>query len=253
MKPGRGPSADDFGAALKQFQDDYPATEPAGFVVMRFGLTAEHAAVLAALADVSRRTGVTLLRADHHRYHRQLFDNVCVYLHGCAFAISVFEDAEDRGFNPNVALEVGYLQALNKPVLHLKSSSLKQMPTDLQGAPCCRYDPAGIDEVTRASIADWIMQRIRADQADLQAGASMHPLPIVDLRPRQRWQAHLTPALQRVQSLSRRLTGSGIGAIQRTRKSPVPGSNTGPQVPDGLGRPYVFPGSEEDGSRLRLT
>lgn len=197
MKPDRGSASDGFDAALARFHEDFPAATPVGFIVMRFGDTPEHRAVRAALADVSRRSGVLLLRADHHRYHERLFDNVCVYLHGCAFAISIFEDAEGRGFNPNVALEVGYLQALKKPVLHLQSSSLQQMPTDLQGVPCCRYDPADIGETTRRTIAGWIAQQQAAKPpTDSRPGAAIHPFPIADLRPPSRWRPQIGAALR---------------------------------------------------------
>jgi hypothetical protein len=190
MEPDVASANGEFNAALTRFHRDFP--RPVGFVVMRFGDTPEHRAVLAALADVSQRTGVPLLRADHHRYHPQLFDNVCVYLHGCAFAISVFEDAESRGYNPNVALEVGYLQALKKPVLHLKSTSLPRMPTDLQGMPCCHYDPAQIDETVRSNIARWMLRQ------QPRTSAAILPFPIAELRPRTGWRPRFGAALRRI-------------------------------------------------------
>ena len=133
---------------------------------MRFGSTPEHSAILAALEKVSRETGVPLIRADHRLYHDDLFENVRIYLHGCSFGIAVFEDAEARGFNPNVSLEVGYLHALGKHVLHLKSSSLSKMPTDLLSKLYCPYDSANVDAGTKIFISDWISRRVNVTKTD---------------------------------------------------------------------------------------
>ncbi|MEM8640725.1 MAG: hypothetical protein AAGG51_18190 [Cyanobacteria bacterium P01_G01_bin.54] len=151
---------------MELFYKEFPPSRPVGFIIMRFGSTPEHSTVLAALEDVSRETGVSLIRADHRLYHDDLFENVRIYLHGCSFGIAVFEDAEARGFNPNVSLEVGYLHALRKPVLHLKSSSLSKMPTDLLSKLYCPYDSGNINADTKAFISDWIIRRVNVKKTD---------------------------------------------------------------------------------------
>jgi nucleoside 2-deoxyribosyltransferase len=166
MKPNRYRAPEHLSPALERFYEEFPPPKPVGFVIMRFGSTPEHKAVLKALEDVSRAVDVTLIRADHHQYHDDLLENIRVYLHGCSFGIAIFEDADNKGFNPNVSLEVGYLLALGKHVLPLKSSSLSRMPSDLLSKLYISYTPASIDSKTKKEISDWISQRVFVRRAD---------------------------------------------------------------------------------------
>jgi hypothetical protein len=61
-------------------------------------------------------------RADDRCYptDRNLWDNVCTYMIGCKFGIAVLENILQDEFNPNVALEYGFMRALGKPTLLLK-------------------------------------------------------------------------------------------------------------------------------------
>jgi hypothetical protein len=164
---------------MELFYEEFSPTVPVGFVIMRFGSTPEHSAILDTLNQIARETRVPLVRADHRLYHDDLFENVRVYLHGCSFGIAFFEDAEAKGFNPNVSLEVGYLHALGKPVLHLKSSSLAGMPTDLLGKLYCPYDQKKIDDDTRSYISDWITRRVRVDRTDDSLNTSVHAVGLL--------------------------------------------------------------------------
>jgi hypothetical protein len=146
---------------MELFYKEFPPKVPIGFIIMRFGSEPEHVAILDALKRASIRCGVTLIRADHRIYHEDLMENVRVYMHGCSFGIAIFEDAESKGFNPNVSLEVGYLQALGKPVLPLKSPSLPRLPSDLLSKLYLDYEPMAIQESTILQISDWIARRIQ--------------------------------------------------------------------------------------------
>jgi nucleoside 2-deoxyribosyltransferase len=61
-------------------------------------------------------------RADDRCYptDRNLWDNGCTYMFGCKYGIAVLEDISVAEFNPNVALEYGFMRALGKPALLLK-------------------------------------------------------------------------------------------------------------------------------------
>ena len=65
--------------------------------------------------------GLVGLRADDRMYplDRQLWKNVCVYMLCCKYGVAVLEDRLKDEFNPNVALEYGFMRALDKPVLLL--------------------------------------------------------------------------------------------------------------------------------------
>ncbi len=77
--------------------------------------------------DTLASYGITALRADDKDYHEDLFTNIVTYLYGCSFGIAVFERIETDDVNPNVSLEVGYMQGLRKPVCLLKDKTLRAL------------------------------------------------------------------------------------------------------------------------------
>ena len=88
--------------------------------MMRLRDTSAHGDITESIKATLGKYGVTGLRADDKSYHDDLFPNVLTYLYGCSFGIAVFERLEEESFNPNVALEVGYMRAVRKPVRLLK-------------------------------------------------------------------------------------------------------------------------------------
>ena len=79
------------------------------------------------------------------KYTDDLWDNVLTYIYGCNQAIAIFDQVNLRDFNPNVALEVGFLLAQCKRVLLLKDKAIPVMPTDIVGKiyrPFDTYSPS---------------------------------------------------------------------------------------------------------------
>lgn len=174
MKPNRYRVPGNLSEAMERFYRDFPPSKPVGFIIMRFGKTPEHYEIQAVLEEVSEETKVPLIRADYETYHSNLFENVRIYLYGCSFGIAVFEDAEEKGFNPNVSLEVGYLLALGKPVLLLKSSSLSQMPTDIMSELYYSYNANSRSNArTKNHILKWISQNVNVTKTNNDATTSI--------------------------------------------------------------------------------
>lgn len=130
-----------------------------GFIVTRFGTTAEHQKVFQFLENVESRLEIPLVRADYATFAPDLWANVQCFMHGCRFAIAVFEDAEGKGYNPNVALETGYLLAIEKPTIILKSASLSAMPSDLLSKLYIPYDTSTDLSVPLTHTLDWIARK----------------------------------------------------------------------------------------------
>ena len=105
---------------LRAFQNDHPDYERNVFVIMSFDpqLRETYDAIQTSL----HANGYTALRADMKTYGdaRQLWDNLITYMQGCNNGIAVLEDRSANEFNPNVALEYGFMRALGKQVLLLK-------------------------------------------------------------------------------------------------------------------------------------
>jgi hypothetical protein len=144
--------------SLQRFFDDN-GDGPTAFVMMKFGQTQAHSAILAAIRSVLEGWGVRALRADDREYHPDIFSNIQTYMHGCTFGIAVFERLEGDDFNPNVSLEVGYMQALQKRTCLLKDKTLKSLNTDLVGKLYRSFDTQNsthtIPPVLDGWLTDW--------------------------------------------------------------------------------------------------
>jgi len=99
------------------------------------------------------------LRADDKQYHDDLFPNVLTYMYGCRFGIAVFERLEEDDFNPNVSLEVDYMNALKKSVCLLKDKTLKTLQTDLVGKLYKIFDPQDIINTIPSELEKWLRDK----------------------------------------------------------------------------------------------
>lgn len=144
--------------SLEMFLRDHPDIKRNAFVMMRFGTTKAHDAIITAIRSTLEQYEIEALRADDKEYHDDLFPNVLTYIYGSSFGIAVFERLEEEDFNPNVSLEVGYMRALGKRICLMKDKTLKDLQTDLVGKlyrPFDPQDPAGtIQSVLEAWLRD---------------------------------------------------------------------------------------------------
>ena len=119
---------------------------------MQFGCTKVHREITKAVHAALSPFGIEGLRADDLEYHQDLLPNVLTYIYGCNFGIAVFERLESERYNPNVALEVGYMMALGKPVCLLKDKNLSTLATDLGGKLYRNFDPSNAINLWREAI-----------------------------------------------------------------------------------------------------
>jgi hypothetical protein len=95
----------------------------------------------ATIRDGLRARGLVGHRADDRCYpnDRNLWDNVCTYMLCCKYGVAVLEDIIADEFNPNVALEYGFMRALGKPTLLLKERRFKPR-ADILGTVWNEFD-----------------------------------------------------------------------------------------------------------------
>jgi predicted nucleotide-binding protein len=74
---------------------------------------------------------------------------------GCNYGIAVFEDIDERDFNPNIVLELGFMLALNKRCLILKEKTLPKMPADIVGKLYKEFDFFNIESSISDQIKRW--------------------------------------------------------------------------------------------------
>ena len=100
---------------------------------MRFTAAKPFARIVEVIKEAAGKHGLAVVRADEQEFHADLWGNVRTYLHGAGFGVAVYERIETDEPNANVGLEVGYLLAMNKPVLLLKDKTLEETQSDLAG------------------------------------------------------------------------------------------------------------------------
>ncbi len=145
--------------SLERFIRDNSDYQRNAFIMMKFGVTKAHQAIVESVRYVLNRYGIKALRADDKQYHDDLFPNVLTYIYGCNFGIAIFERLEEEDFNPNVSFEVGYMKALHKPVCLLKDKTLKTLHTDLVGKLYKSFDPQSPDNTIPQELENWLRDK----------------------------------------------------------------------------------------------
>ena len=74
---------------------------------------------------------------------------------GCKYAVCVFEEIDEREFNPNVGIEYGFLRAMNRQVLLLKEQRVPTMPTDMIGKMYRSFDSYKITHSLLQQLGLW--------------------------------------------------------------------------------------------------
>ena len=145
--------------SLERFKQDYPDPQKVGFIIMQFGRTQAHEKIVEGIKKGLEDVGLIGVRADEKRYHDDLYYNVLTFLYGCSFSVAIFERLEADKFNPNVALEVGYLFALGKPVCLLKDKTLAALPTDIVGRLYEIFDTQNPVETIPPPLQKWLRNK----------------------------------------------------------------------------------------------
>lgn len=146
---------------LRRFLEDHPDPNRNVFIMMRFSDTPQMKQIHEAIVTGLREHGMNPVRADDRDYTGELWSNIEVYLTGCKYGIAVFEDIDQRDFNPNVSLELGYLMGRGKRTLLLKEKRLPKIPSDVVHRLYKEFDGYDIDASIRREVGSWINRDLR--------------------------------------------------------------------------------------------
>ena len=141
---------------LRAFLEDHPDPTRNVFVMMRFHPSPQLTEVYGTIEKTLEARNMTAIRVDARDYSSDLWTNIEVCITGCQYGIAVFEDIDQRDFNPNVALEVGYMLARRKRVLILKEKRLPNVPSDIAGKLYKPWDSYEIQETVSEQVAQWV-------------------------------------------------------------------------------------------------
>jgi hypothetical protein len=144
-----------FAHFMPAFLRDHPNVDRNVFAMMRFRSGPQYDEIHDAISSGMACYGLTLLRADDKDYTGDLWENVCLCMLGSRFGVAVFEEIDLREFNPNVALELGFMTALGKRCLLLKDQRMPRMPTDIVGKLYKEFDSYDITATIQRAIKSW--------------------------------------------------------------------------------------------------
>lgn len=151
----------------KQLLEDFPFDKNV-FVMMKFPNKSGGSATDLHLEEIWNTISLTLARSYGLRAHRAdqkdysqggwLWDNVCIYMESSKYGIAVLENLSGTEFNPNVAIEFGYMKGLGRTVLLLKEHSFNNIRADLIGRIWKEFsalDTSTIQKTVTSAIEDW--------------------------------------------------------------------------------------------------
>jgi hypothetical protein len=157
LPPGYQFLADD----CKRFFDDHPDYNKNVFIMTRFVPGNKLLEELdSEVRRVLRKNCLNPLRADDKMYlrDRNIWNNVCVYMICCKYGIAILEDRIANEFNPNIAIEYGFMRALNKPVLLLADTGFRNLRADIIGILREQFDITDIKNSIDAPINTWLTE-----------------------------------------------------------------------------------------------
>jgi len=144
-----------FSRYLPALLADHPDIENNIFLMMRFRAGDQYDEIHSAIKAELSKFGLKVLRADDKDYTGDLWENVCLYMLGSKYGVAVFEEIDLREFNPNVALELGFMTAQNKRCLLLKDQRMSKLPTDIVGKLYKEFDTYNISTTIRTAVQKW--------------------------------------------------------------------------------------------------
>lgn len=160
------PGYEHLAQSLRKFRSDH-AFGDSVFVMMKFpdGLPKKQAKLLNRIFELVKLTlsayGLVARRADKKQYEPDLWNNLCVHMFGCQFGLAILEDRGANEMNPNIALEYGFMKAMNREVGLLREEGFKHDRADLIGKlvkPFRITDGFDLDEGSlQKAVQDWMI------------------------------------------------------------------------------------------------
>ena len=144
-------------ALIDAFSDDHPEFDKNVFIAMRFRTSKQFLEIHSAVKAGLSKYGLQGHRSDDKMYPSDgdLWTNICVYMMGCKYGVCIFEEIDDREFNPNVPLEYGFMRAMNRQTLLLKDDRMPRMPSDMTGKVHRTFDTYNITATIEETIKQW--------------------------------------------------------------------------------------------------
>ena len=147
------------------------------FVMMRYRDTPQFQMIEASIRRSLSSYGLSARLAKDRALSEDLWDNIRLYMTSSRYAIAVFEELDEREFNPNISLELGYMYALGRRCLLLKERRMPRLPTDTLGKIYRDFDGFALEETIVKQVTGWCEDDLGlslANEVILEHGATEH-------------------------------------------------------------------------------
>ena len=125
------------------------------FVMMRYRSAIQFQQIEDAIRRVFSEFGLTALFAKDRALVEDLWENIQLYMRFSRYGVAVFEEIDEREFNPNISLELGYMYAHNRRCLLLKDRRMPRMPTDICGRIYRDFDVFSLEKSISEQVTAW--------------------------------------------------------------------------------------------------
>jgi hypothetical protein len=125
------------------------------FVMMRYRSDSQFANIENALKISLAKYGLIARLAKDCAFSDDLWENIQLYMKFSRLGIVVFEEINERDFNPNISLELGYMYALGRRCLLLKDKRMPRLPTDTCGKIYRDFDTYDLTNSIEIQISEW--------------------------------------------------------------------------------------------------
>jgi hypothetical protein len=125
------------------------------FIMMRYRLGTHFINIEEAIKKSLAKYGLISRLAKDCAFSDDLWENIQLYMKGSKLGIAVFEEIDEREFNPNISLELGYMYALGRRCLLLKDKRMPRLPTDTCGKIYRDFDVYDLPASVDVQVSDW--------------------------------------------------------------------------------------------------
>jgi hypothetical protein len=157
---------------LNELEQTFPRNV---FVMMRYRSVAYFEEIETTLRTAFSEYNLIARFAKDAALSDDLWENVQYYMRYCRLGVAVFEEIDERDFNPNISLELGYMYALNRRCLLLKDKRMPRLPTDTCGKIYRDFDTYNLASSLAKAVSDWCNRDLRlskssADESEKRTG-----------------------------------------------------------------------------------
>jgi hypothetical protein len=142
--------------SLERLRRKHPDPARLGFLMAPPTQDRMSEAIVRTIIKTAARHEISILSPEG-QFHADLWTNVRTLLHGCSFGIAIYEYAGGEEPRVNAGIEIGYLLALNKPVLLLQGRNVAEQPEDLMARFCVDFDEHDPAQTIPEQFERWLM------------------------------------------------------------------------------------------------